>query len=60
MLDRLDSATHPQDMNLPGYRFHELTGQRKGTYSVLVSGNWRLTFRFQGEDAIDVLIEDYH
>lgn len=60
LLDRLDSATHPQDMNLPGYKFHELKGQRKGTYSVSVSGNWRLTFRFQGEDAVDVQIEDYH
>jgi proteic killer suppression protein len=45
---------------LPGYRFHELTGSRKGTYSVSVSGNWRLTFRWQGEDAIDVQLEDYH
>ena len=60
MLDRLDSATQPQDMNLPGYKFHELKGQRKGTYSVSVSGNWRLTFRFDGEDAVDVQIEDYH
>jgi proteic killer suppression protein len=60
MLDRLDNATHPHDMNLPGYKFHELTGQRKGTYSLSVSGNWRLTFRFHGENAIDVQIEDYH
>ena len=60
MLDRLDSATHPEDMDLPGYRFHPLKGNRKGTYAVSVSGNWRLTFRWQGEDAIDVQIEDYH
>lgn len=60
MLDRLDAATNPQDMGLPGYKFHELKGQRKGTYSVSVSGNWRLTFRFDGEDAVDVQIEDYH
>lgn len=60
MLDRLDAATHPQDMNLPGYKFHELTGPRKGTYAVSVSGNWRLTFRFDGENAIDVQLEDYH
>jgi proteic killer suppression protein len=60
LLDRLDSSTQPQDMNLPGYKFHELKGARKGTYSVSVSGNWRLTFQFQGEDAVDVQIEDYH
>lgn len=60
MLDRLDTATKPDDMNLPGYRFHRLTGDRKDTYSVLVTGNWRITFRFDGEDAIDVDLEDYH
>ncbi len=60
MLDRLDSATKPADMNLPGYRFHLLKGNRKGEYAVSVSGNWRLTFRFEGEDAADVNLEDYH
>ena len=60
MLDRLDSATHPDDMNLPGFRFHSLSGDRKGFYAVSVSGNWRLTFRFSGEDAVDVHLEDYH
>lgn len=60
MLDRLDASTHPKDMNLPGYRWHPLKGQRKGTYAVDVSGNWRLTFRFDGEHAIDVDLEDYH
>lgn len=60
MLDRLDCANGPQDMDLPGYRFHALKGQRKGTYSVSVSGNWRLTFRWQGDDAVDVNLEDYH
>lgn len=59
MLDRLDAAVKPEDMNLPGYGFHELKGQRKGTYAVSVSGNWRLTFRFDGEDAADVDLEDY-
>ncbi len=47
-------------MNLPGYRFHPLKGTRKGTYAVDVSGNSRLTFRFEGEDAVDVNLEDYH
>jgi proteic killer suppression protein len=60
MLDRLDAAARPEDMNLPGYRFHRLTGDRKGTCAVSVTGNWRITFRFEGEDAVDVDLEDYH
>lgn len=60
LLDRLDAAARPEDMNLPGYDFHELKGQRKGTFAVKVSGNWRLTYRFEGEDATDVDLEDYH
>lgn len=60
LLDRLDAATRPEDMDLPGYRFHSLKAERKGDYAVSVSGNWRLTFRFEGEDATDVDLEDYH
>lgn len=60
LLDRLEAAAKPEDMDLPGYRFHPLKGDRKGTYAVSVSGNWRLTFRFEGEDATDVDLEDYH
>ena len=60
LLDRLDAALKPDDMSLPGYRFHPLKGDRKGTYAVSVSGNWRLTFRFAGEDAADIDLEDYH
>lgn len=60
LLDRLDAAAKPEDMDLPGYRFHPLKGDRKGTYAVSVSGNWRLTFRFEGQDATDVDLEDYH
>jgi len=60
MLDRLDAATKPEDMNLPGYKFHPLKGDRKGTYAVSVSGNWRLTFGFDGQDAVNVNLEDYH
>ena len=60
LLDRLDAALKPDDMSLPGYRFHSLKGDRKGTYAVSVSGNWRLTFRFAGEDAADIDLEDYH
>ncbi|MSQ99721.1 MAG: killer protein [Xanthomonadales bacterium] len=48
------------DMNIPGYKFHPLTGDRKGTYAVTVTGNWRITFRFGGEDAIDVDLEDHY
>ncbi|GAC1626741.1 MAG: type II toxin-antitoxin system RelE/ParE family toxin [Nevskia sp.] len=60
MLDRLDASTRPEDMNLPGYRWHPLKGERRGFYAVSVSGNWRLTFRFEGENAVDVSLEDYH
>jgi len=60
MLDRLDAGAASGDMDLPGYRFHPLKGARIGEYAVSVSGNWRLTFRFEGEDAIDVNLEDYH
>lgn len=60
MLDRLDAATQPQDMDLPGYRLHRLKGKRRGTHAATVSGNWRLTFRFEDEDAVDVDLEDYH
>lgn len=47
-------------MNLPGYKFHGLKGKRKDTYAVAVSGNWRLTFCFEGEDATQVNLKDYH
>ena len=60
LLDRLDGAKVPQDMNLPGWGFHELKGRRKGEYAVSVSGNWRITFRFEGVDAFDFNLEDYH
>jgi proteic killer suppression protein len=59
-MDVLNAALVAQDMNLPGYRFHELRGDRRGAYSVTVSGNWRLTFKFQNGDAHDVDLEDYH
>ena len=60
LLDRLDAAVKPDDMNLPGYRFHRLKGDRAGFYAVSVSGNWRITFRFADGDAVDVNLEDYH
>ena len=60
ILGQLSASTSPQDMNLPGLKFHELEGDRKGTYSVWVNANWRVTFRFSGKDATDVDCEDYH
>jgi toxin HigB-1 len=60
MLDRLDTAVRPEDMNLPGYGFHELKGNRSATYSTTVSRNWRLTFRFTEGNASHVDLEDYH
>ena len=60
ILDLLDSALRPEDLNLPGYRFHGLKGDRKGVYSVWVSGNWRITFQFEAGDAVYVNLEDYH
>jgi proteic killer suppression protein len=60
VLDRLDAIVVPEDMNLPGYKFHELKGKRKGVYSVSVTGNWRITFRFDGDNVIEVDLEDYH
>ena len=56
----LDNAVRPQDMNAPGWRLHPLKGDLAGYWSVDVSGNWRLTFAFQGEDAILVDYQDYH
>jgi len=60
LLDRLESASKPEDMNLPGCGFHGLSGYTPKRYAVKVSGNWRITFAFDGEDALDVNLEDYH
>lgn len=60
ILGLLDVARNPADLDIPGYRLHPLKGQRKGEWAVDVSGNWRVTFRFEGEDATDVNYEDYH
>ena len=60
LLDRLDTALQPEDMNIPGFGFHQLKGERKGTYAVTVVKNWRITFEFDGDNAINVNLEDYH
>jgi proteic killer suppression protein len=56
----LNAAKSPDQMNVPGLRLHGLKGRAKGRYAVDVSGNWRLTFAWEGEDAVEVDLEDYH
>jgi len=60
ILIALDAATSAPAMNLPGLRFHALRGSDKGRYTVWASGNWRITFGWEGEDAVNVDLEDYH
>ena len=60
VLADLDSASKPSDLDLPGYRLHPLKGKLKGFWSISVSGNWRVTFRFDNGDAYDVNLVDYH
>ena len=60
ILALLDVANAPEALNLPGLRLHPLKGELKGFWAVWVSGNWRITFRFQGRDAVDIDLVDYH
>lgn len=60
IIARLEGALTPEDLNLPGYRFHGLKGKDKGRFAVDASGNWRITFAWDGRNAIDVDLEDYH
>ena len=60
ILARLHASVSPQDMDLPGLKLHELKGKRKETWAVNVSGNWRITFVFDGADVVNVNYEDYH
>ncbi|MDA2936798.1 type II toxin-antitoxin system RelE/ParE family toxin [Acidobacteria bacterium AH-259-A15] len=60
IVGRLNASTKAKDMDLPGLYLHELKGERRGTWSVRVSGNWRVTFRFDGPDVYEVNYEDYH
>ncbi len=60
MLGALDVAACPQNMDAPGYVLHRLSDDLEGHWAVRVSGNWRLTFAFEGEDAILVDYQDYH
>jgi len=60
ILGRLDQAATPQALNLPGYALHPLKGDLRGFWSVTVRANWRIIFRFEGEDALDIELIDYH
>lgn len=60
ILGRLNVARQPRDMDLPGLYLHPLKGGRRGTWSVKVSGNWRVTFTFVDQDVDRVDYEDYH
>ena len=60
ILARLDVAAEPRNMDLPGHRLHQLSGDLKGFWSVTVSRNWRLIFRFDAGNAHDVDLIDYH
>jgi proteic killer suppression protein len=60
ILAQVNAAMAPSDMGLPGLGLHPLKGDRKGTWAVKVSGNWRVTFTFVGKDADQVDYEDYH
>jgi toxin HigB-1 len=60
LLDQLNQARTPQDMNVLGSGFHALKGDRAGYCAVTVSRNWRITFAFEGHDVIDIDLEDYH
>ena len=60
ILAQLDVASSPAAMRLPHYRLHALKGDRKGYWSVTVKANWRIIFRFAGEDVYDVELIDYH
>lgn len=60
VLGRLGVAKEPRDMGLPGLNLHPLKGDRRDTWAVRISGNWRVTFRFAGPDVTDVNYEDYH
>lgn len=59
-LDRLDMAAKPDDMNLPGFDFHMLTGFSPARFTVHVNGPWCITFGFDGNDAVRVDLEQYH
>ena len=56
----LDAAGRPRDLDVPGYRLHPLRGDRRGLWSISITGNWRITFRLEAGDVYDVDLVDYH
>jgi proteic killer suppression protein len=60
LLAALSTATSPLNMNIAGFQLHPLAGERTGEWAVSVSGNWRLVFRFDGDNVTDVDLVDYH
>ena len=60
ILGVLDQSVSLREVNVTAYKLHQLSGDMKGHYSVTVSGNWRVTFRFEDGDAYDVDYIDYH
>jgi proteic killer suppression protein len=59
LMDALDASLLPEDMNIPGFGFHPMQGEPK-RYAVSVTGNYRITFAWEGQDAIKLDLEDYH
>ncbi len=60
-LAALDDATAPADLGqFPGFKLHPLKGKRQGEWAIRLTGNMRITFRFEGEEVVDVNLEDYH
>jgi len=59
-MDAIYQADDPSQLNFPGYDLHELKGDRAGRWAMKVNKNWRLTFRFEGGNAVDLDLEDYH
>ena len=60
VLALLDQATEPRHLAIPGFGLHPLKGRFRDHWSVSVSGNWRIVFRFDGGEAVDVQLNDYH
>ena len=60
LLTALQDARSPRNLDLPGWRLHRLKGDRRGQWSLRVSGNWRIVFRFESGEAVDIDLIDYH
>ncbi len=60
ILAKLDTSNAPETMDLPGFRLHPLKGDLRGFWAVTVRANWRIVWRFEDEDAVDVDLIDYH